>query len=82
MDSLCTYGISTPLAFWYYIIQPRGTMKTKPSVQALLVVASLMLLVGVPEMLAQDAGDPSAVRSAEKEYSPYLNHNYPEGERR
>ncbi len=36
-------------------------MKTKPSVQALLVVASLMLLVGVPDMLAQDA---------EKEYSP------------
>ncbi len=29
-------------------------------------------------MLAQDAGDPSAVRSAEKEYSPYLNHNYPD----
>jgi len=69
VDSLCTYGISTPLAFWYYIIQPRGTMKTKPSVQALLVVASLMLLVGVPDMLAQDA---------EKEYSPYLNHNYPD----
>lgn len=57
-------------------------MKTRRFVPTLFIAASLMLLVGVPEMLAQDAGDPSAVRSAEKEYSPYLNHNYPEGERR
>ncbi len=57
-------------------------MKTRRFVPTLFIAASLMLLVGVPDMLAQDAGDPSAIRSAEKEYSPYLNHNYPEGERR
>ncbi len=27
---------------------------------------------------AQDAGDPSAIKSPKKEYSPYLNHNYPD----
>jgi hypothetical protein len=28
--------------------------------------------------LAQDAGDPSAIKSPEPEYSPYLNYNYPD----
>jgi len=33
--------------------------------------------VGLPAQ-AQDAGDPSAIKAVEKEYSPYLQHNYPD----
>jgi len=33
--------------------------------------------IGLPA-LAQDAGDPSAIKAPQKEYSPYLQHNYPD----
>ena len=33
--------------------------------------------IGLP-VLAQDAGDPSSIKAAEKEYSPYLEYNYPD----
>jgi hypothetical protein len=36
------------------------------------------LVLGSHATLAQDAGDPSTIRPADKEYSPYLNHNYPD----
>lgn len=37
-----------------------------------------VLVCGSDVTLAQDAGYPSTIRPAEKEYSPYLNHNYPD----
>ncbi len=55
-----------------------GYLNNLRYVRHFLVTASLMLLVGVPDMLAQDTGDPSGVRAAEAEYSPYLDHNYPD----
>ncbi len=43
-----------------------------------LVIATLVGAgVGVPAS-AQDAGDPSTIRSSEAEYSPYLTYNYPD----
>jgi len=47
---------------------------------AMLTAGALIggLVFGSSITLAQDAGDPSAVRPAGKEYSPYLNHNYPD----
>jgi hypothetical protein len=45
-----------------------------------LITSGLLMalaMVSVPA-LAQDAGDPANVSAPEKEYSPYLGHNYPD----
>ena len=43
-----------------------------------LVLATIGTIgVGMPAF-AQDAGDPGLIKPAKKEYSPYLNHNYPD----
>ena len=46
-------------------------------VQRLIFSIFLSLVIQLPSV-AQDAGDPSVIRSAEAEYSPYLDHNYPD----
>lgn len=43
------------------------------SIIVVLLTVSLVL-----PALAQDAGDPKAIKPSKKEYSPYLNHNYPD----
>jgi Protein of unknown function (DUF3604) len=40
-----------------------------------IVLAFIALVVPA---LAQDAGDPSSIKAAEPEYSPYLHHDYPD----
>ncbi len=45
-------------------------MKTKLTLCLTLAMAT--------SALAQDAGDPNTIKSPKKEYSPYLNHNYPD----
>jgi hypothetical protein len=42
-----------------------------------LLLGLPLVSVSVPA-LAQDAGDPANVSQPEKEYSPYLGHNYPD----
>jgi len=40
---------------------------------------AIIVVVGIgPPSLAQDAGDPANISQPEKEYSPYLNYNYPD----
>jgi len=40
---------------------------------------AIIVVVGIgPPALAQDAGDPANISQPEKEYSPYLNYNYPD----
>jgi len=46
--------------------------------QLLTIAISAVVGIGIPAALAQDAGDPSAITSSNKEYSPYLNYNYPD----
>ena len=46
------------------------------SKQLILVVSLMSVLVN--PVMAQDAGDPSQIRAPQPEYSPYLNHNYPD----
>ncbi len=46
-------------------------------VQRLIFTIFLSLGIQSPS-LAQDAGDPSGIRPTEAEYSPYLQHNYPD----
>ncbi len=41
------------------------------------VIGAALALFAI-SAFAQDAGDPSAIKSPKKEYSPYLNHNYPD----
>jgi len=43
-----------------------------------VLLLSCTLLAVAPMLEAQDAGDPSAIKSPEPEYSPYLNHDYPD----
>ena len=40
--------------------------------------ASIFALLLTGQAVAQDAGDPSGIRAAKPEYSPYLNYNYPD----
>ena len=51
----------------------KNTMNYKRTTLALLATFAVPV-----SALAQDAGDPSAIKSPKKEYSPYLNHNYPD----
>jgi hypothetical protein len=44
----------------------------------LAVSSALALAMVTVPALAQDAGDPANVSQPEKEYSPYLGHNYPD----
>jgi len=45
----------------------------------IVVVAGLMMLdLMLTPALAQNAGSPKGIKSPEKEYSPYLSHNYPD----
>ena len=46
-------------------------------IQFSLIAAILATFVALPVM-AQDAGSPDAIKSADKEYSPYLDYNYPD----
>lgn len=46
-------------------------------VQRLFFAIFLSLVIHLTSM-AQDAGDPNGIRSPEAEYSPYLEHNYPD----
>ena len=41
------------------------------------VTVLLFVALAIPA-LTQDAGDPSTIPPAEKEYSPYLEHEYPD----
>jgi hypothetical protein len=42
-----------------------------------LLLAQAMVCLSVPA-LAQDAGDPANISQPDEEYSPFLNHNYPD----
>ncbi|MEE8384413.1 MAG: DUF3604 domain-containing protein, partial [Dehalococcoidia bacterium] len=58
-------------------MRSRGMMSEMKTL--FLGVIATVLAAGVTlPTLAQDAGDPGAIKSPEKEYSPYLNHNYPD----
>ena len=54
-----------------------GTLR-KTNTRFVLIVVAVVAAVVTSSALAQDAGDPSAIKSSEKEYVPYLNHNYPD----
>ncbi len=52
-------------------------MSETKHVTSLLAGCVVALATAMPAT-AQDAGDPSAIRSRSAEYSPYLNYNYPD----
>ena len=52
-------------------------MIVETAIRPLLTSMTLTLLVGGSDLLAQDVTDPANLTPAPAEYSPYLNHNYP-----
>jgi hypothetical protein len=46
-------------------------------IRQLIITTVVIVGIGLPAW-AQDAGDPNGIRSPEAEYSPYLEHNYPD----
>ena len=54
-------------------------MKKSKYLQTLIIASVTTVGIGLP-VFAQDmgTGDPSVLKPAEKEYSPYLNYNYPD----
>ncbi len=52
-------------------------MIVETAIRPLLTSMSLTLLVCGSDLLAQDVTDPASLRPTPAEYSPYLNHNYP-----
>ena len=53
-------------------------MRTYTSDIGVRCFAIFLFLAFTNHAMAQDAGDPGQIRSPQKEYSPYLNHNYPD----
>ena len=53
-------------------------MRTYTSDIGVRCFAIFLFLAFTNHAMAQDAGDPGQIRSPQKEYSPYLNYNYPD----